>query len=119
MSHVLTGYKVALQQGRYTFRHNLILHALADAIRQSPETAQCHFDLAHYQNPPTWLSGQETSLRPDGWIKLKNGSEFILELTSPWEENFISSHERKMQKYGHPYVSTKENVESSHISPGH
>ena len=99
--HVLTGCKAALQQGRYTFRHNLILHALADAIRQSPETAQYHFDLAHHQNPPTWMSGQETSLRPDGWVQLKNGSEFILELTSPWEENFISSHERKMQKYGH------------------
>ena len=92
--HVLTGCKVALEQGRYTFRHDLILHAIADAVRASPETAQYHFDLSLYRNPPTWLSQQDTALRLDGWIKLHNGTEFILELTSPWEENFLSSHEK-------------------------
>ena len=104
--HILTGCSVALSQGRYNCRHDLILSTLAEAMSSSPHTAHLHFDLQKYRNPPNWLS-QETELRPDGWVKLHNGAEFIIELTSPWEENFADAHERKVRKYSFIYNQRK------------
>jgi hypothetical protein len=40
-----------------------------------------------------------TALRPDGWVLLDDGSEYILELTVPWEENFDHARDRKRAKY--------------------
>ena len=62
--------------------------------------------LATIQKPPARLS-QETELRPDEWVKLHNGAEFIIELTSPWEENFSDVHERKVRKHSFIYNQRK------------
>ena len=37
--HILAGCRVALDQGRYTFRHDFILRALAYHVSESPHTA--------------------------------------------------------------------------------
>ena len=104
--HILTGCKVSLEQGRYTYRHDLILLALADAVANSPTTSSYHFDVDLYRNSPPWLS-HGTELRPDGWVRLHNGSEYIIELTSPWEENLEYAHERKVRKYTHLYTQRR------------
>ena len=97
--HVLSSCTRSLQQGRYTLRHDMVLRALARHIRQSPETASSHFDLAGERDPPSWIRRNDSLLRPDGWVLLKNGTEFILELTVPWEENYENAHQRKSEKY--------------------
>ena len=79
---------------------------LADAVAASPATSHVHFDLHLYRNPPSLLSHQ-TEVRPDGWVKLHNGTEFIIELTSPWEENFTEAHERMVRKYSYIYNQWK------------
>ena len=105
--HVLSGCAKSLEQGRYTLRHNMILLALANAVATSPSTNAFHFDLPQFSTVPTWLTELDTELRPDGWVRLHNGEEYIIELTSPWEENFSHAHDRKVAKYSRLYHTRK------------
>jgi hypothetical protein len=58
-----------------------------------------YFDLNGQKHSyPNWLKCNFT-LKPDAWVLLKDGSEFIIELTVPWEENFDKARERKRAKY--------------------
>ena len=43
--HILSGCRKALEQGRYTLRHNMVLQALANSVQRFSSTSQCHFDL--------------------------------------------------------------------------
>ena len=105
--HILSGCRKSLEQGRYTLRHNMVLQALANSVQRFSSTSQCHFDLPHFRSTPAWLTNLDTELRPDGWVKLSNGEEYIIELTCPWEENFEFAHERKIEKYTSLYHSRK------------
>ena len=97
--HTLSACTTSLQQGRYTFRHNLVLAEFAKHIREAQGTEFSYFDLPGERNPPAWLREHDTLLRPDGYIKLHNGTEFLIELTVPWEENAENAHRRKSEKY--------------------
>ena len=97
--HILSGCKESLAQGRYTYRHDLILQTLGHHLQSSPYTKSLHLDVPGFRNAPECLHAREDMLRPDGLITLKDGSEFILELTVPWEENRELAHEGKVNKY--------------------
>ena len=105
--HILSGCAKSLEQGRYTLRHDLVLQTLAYCVANSPATRLAHFDLPQFRSTPSWLTNLDTELRPDGWVKLASGEEYIIELTCPWEENFAYAHERKMNKYTNIYHSRK------------
>ena len=101
LRHVLTSCTTSLLQGRYTYRHNMILKVLLDTLRSCGHIRAMYFDLPgnpSEEHPPSWLANFST-LRPDGWILLEDGSEYIIELTSPWEENFDQARERKRAKH--------------------
>ena len=101
LRHILTSCTTSLEQGRYKYRHDAVLKVLFDTLKTSDNIQSMYFDLPGVQSsgcPPSWLTNY-TVLRPDGWLALKDGSEFILELTCPWEENFDLAQERKRAKY--------------------
>ena len=85
----------------------MVLQALANSVQKFQGTSLYHFDLPHFRSTPPWLTELDTELRPDGWVKLSNGEEYIIELTCPWEENFVYAHERKTAKYTNLYYSRK------------
>ena len=97
--HVLSGCKESLRQGRYTIRHDMLLEELGKHLLRSPHTKTIHLDIPGFRNAPAWLGTRDDLLRPDGLITLKDGSEFIIELTVPWEENQSQAHEGKSRKY--------------------
>ena len=97
--HVISGCKTSLDQGRYTLRHDTVLAELAKRIQESPHTKYQHFDLLGHRNPPHWLHNNTNHQRPDGFVALTDGTEFIVELTVPWEENCMQANEYKRLKY--------------------
>ena len=99
LRHLLSGCRTSLDQGRYTYRHDRVLSVLANAIVGSPNTSWASFDLEGLRNLPSWWAALETTLRPDGLVRLHDGTEFIVELTVPWEDNIAEAHCRKTEKY--------------------
>eukprot|EP00759_Apiculatamorpha_spiralis_P036308 PhF_6_TR36517/c0_g3_i7/m.53788 len=93
--HVLSSCTASLNQGRYTHRHDMVLRELCTALARHNPHNQVSFDIPGAHNPPTWLAQNGSLLRPDGWLRAPDGTEYIIELTVPWEENFESSNQRK------------------------
>ena len=102
--HVLSNCQVALDQGRYTWRHNSVLSSLIQLIRPKlPPDAHLFSDLPGYlapgggSIPPHVLV---TNQRPDIVIINESSREVVvLELTCPWDDNISRSHTYKEGKY--------------------
>ncbi|KAI8491916.1 hypothetical protein Bbelb_302890 [Branchiostoma belcheri] len=125
LKHILSGCKIALQQGRYTWRHNKVLRRLAVKLEESiqfvkegqkprPTAVTGTFnsggsilcrgkwemtaDLDRQLHFPSTIC--ETSLRPDLVLWSEDQKAvLIIELTIPWEENVQAVFERKKLKY--------------------
>ena len=102
LPHVLNHCTPAL--GRYTYRHNLVLRALADCfLSHLPPNSSMLCDLPNWPSaaaprPYVFPYGVATPLRPD--ILIWRGPEiWLVELTCPWEANFYQAHSRKLSKY--------------------
>ena len=102
--HVLSGCQVALDQGRFTWRHNSVLSNILSLVR--PVLApgmRLYSDLPGFLAPgggsvPAHIIA--TTLRPDIFIIDEITSEIVLlELTCPWENNVARSHTYKEDKY--------------------
>ena len=105
MCHILSGCQFALLDGRYTFRHDLVLAVLDKYLRESPGVVAYNLDERYPEKSskvaerPAWLA--TTSFRPDGWVQLADGRQFILELSCPWEKAVAARHAYKTNKYMH------------------
>ena len=93
--HIVSGCKVYLQQGRYTWRHDSILMLIATTFR-SLQHAKIFADIPVFLSTSV-ITGDD--LRPDLLLSLSNKSLYILELTVGCESNLGNKAERKKQKY--------------------
>ena len=123
LSHILSGCRVALQKGWYTYRHNVVLQVMVEAVTEAsiPVKKPMKIDFVTSGQsvkrkpaiaPPVsrkWTVRvdkelpEELSLtdqRPDlVLIDMKEKRMIVGELTVPWEENIEEAHERKASKY--------------------
>ena len=104
LSHILSYCGSALEQGRYTWRHNSVLRTIYDFISPS---LKADFELfADLEGlgagnggtiPPDILV---TNQRPDLFLVNRQLRKVVLfELTVPWDSNIESSHDLKVRKY--------------------
>ena len=104
LAHILTNCSVALEQGRFTWRHDSILRSIIAFMDGKLRPGFRLFsDLEGFQAPgggvipPNILT---TTLRPDLFLVDEARSLLVLfELTSPWETNIERSHTYKEGKY--------------------
>ena len=101
--HVLNNCKVALDQGKYTWRHDNILAYIASCL--DPNKYKCFIDIPGYQTVTAGTIPVEhlvTPLRPDiVIIDEKKKSMHIFELTCPLEPNITKRNSEKSEKYAH------------------
>ena len=105
LHHVLNNCSVFLEQGRYTWRHNNILHHIYNFLNSSLKdsvTLSCDLDnkIKGFTTVP--INYAVTNLIPDLclYYEDENGKNItILELTVPFELNIENSHSRKTNKY--------------------
>ena len=105
LSHVLVGCKTFLEQGRYTFRHDSVLHVLdkmASDLTSTSPNIEVLSDLTNKDEnsgtiPPEIIP---TVQRPDLVIINRQCKEItIVELTVPYETNIQKEHNYKTEKY--------------------
>ena len=104
LAHVLSNCSTALNQGRFTWRHNSVLCSIIDLIRPHLKEGMVLFsDMPGYQAPhggtipPHILA---TAMKPDIFIYNELSQEAIVfELTCPWDTNIDRSHSYKSEKY--------------------
>ena len=93
LNHVVAACKLALREGRYTWRHNLILLNLSLIIKS--KVKHLYVDLPDYLSP-TMITGED--LRPDMVICDNSGKWYVLELTCCYETNISTKHIAKRTK---------------------
>ncbi len=104
LGHVLSGCPVALEQNRYTWRHDSILNQIAQYMKtncdpESDTDIYCDAGGRAWTIPPDVLI---TSDRPDLVIlSRKSKTISIFELTVPFENNIKKDHQYKCHKYAH------------------
>ena len=104
LAHVLSNCSSALNQGRFTWRHNSVLRSIIDFVQPHlKEGMILHADLPGFLAP---LGGTipphilATTLRPDIFMYNEFSEEVIVfELTCPWDTNITRSHNFKSEKY--------------------
>ena len=103
LHHILNFCPVALNQGRYTWIHNLVLYHISKTIlTEKPDTLEILADL-----PGLNMNGGTiptdiitTQLKPDLVILSRSEkSIFLLELTCSFETNIEAANIRKMTRY--------------------
>ena len=103
LNHILNGCDMALQEGRYTYRHDNILKYISDCLDRVK--FNCYVDIPGCQTPAGGTlppSLVVTALRPDIVIIDKQKKEVnVFELTVPGETRIKISHNLKYQKYQH------------------
>ena len=94
-NYVLNNCSIAAAQGRYTWRHDVILRHLVSIIcSHLGPTDKLYADLEGLTSPSDIFN----NVRPDIVIVHDNIS-FVLELTCCYERNFGASKSYKVQKY--------------------
>ena len=101
-NHILNCCQVALEQGRYSYRHDSVLNYIADQINTDLYTAYCDVEGKSCNGrtiPPSILV---TELRPDLFVlNAEARIIWILELTCPFETRIDEAHKLKEHKYDH------------------
>ena len=119
--HVLSNCTVALDQGRYTWRHDSVLSTIISCVRPFLRDGfSLYSDLAGFQAshggviPPYILV---TPLRPDLFLIDESAREIVLlELTCPWDHNINRSHEYKQEKYAPLVADLSRHFKVFHFS---
>ena len=104
LAHVLSNCSSALDQGRFTWRHNSVLRSFIDVFASRLKSDVVFFsDLDGFQAPHGGTIPPDilvTSFRPDlFFIDRTRRRIALLELTCPWDSNVNRSHEFKENKY--------------------
>ena len=104
LAHILSNCSTALNQGRYTWRHNSVLNSIIDLIRPHlKEGMVLYSDMPGFQAPHGGTVPPHvlvTALRPDIFLYNESSQEVIVfELTCPWDSNIARSHTFKSEKY--------------------
>ena len=94
--HVLSNCVKAVNDGRYTWRHDSILYTIMYYVKQLVEKGyEVYADLEGYTTTNVFFNG---NVRPD--IAVKKGNELTtIELTCCFETNLSKSNNFKKQKY--------------------
>ena len=93
--HIVAGCKSYLEDGRYTWRHNSVLHFIAS-------TLQCIKNSTMYADLPGFLSPCIVTieyLQPDMLISTGSATIYIIELTVGFETSIDLNAEKKQDKY--------------------
>lgn len=117
LRHILTGCKVRLSQGRYTWRHNQVLKCLAAAIESKSTSHDTQYSTTVEQewrrtspltNTGQWREpggsvGQRLTI-PAKIVTTTLWSAtlqfvYFIELTLPWEDVTEEANERKKLRY--------------------
>ena len=102
--HVLSNCNTALDQGRYTWRHNSVLMSIINVIRPKLNSDMTLYsDMDGFQAPHGGTIPPHilvTNLKPDVFIVNEVSREVVIfELTCPWDTNVERSHVFKEEKY--------------------
>ena len=105
-NHILTGCPAALDQGRYTWRHDSVLQVLVHGLQQHlPETFKLYADFPGYlasSSPPSTIPTNLSSTlsRPD-LVLVSNDSICLFELTVPTnaQQHLLAARARKEDRY--------------------
>ena len=93
--HVVAGCQTYLTQGRFTWRHDSILHFLAKSL-QVVKGIALYADIPKFKSPSI-ITGE--SLRPDLLITSSDNCLYVLELSVSFESNLKNNLSRKKEKY--------------------
>ena len=103
LQHILNWCQIALDQGRFTWRHNSVLsHLIKELLKTKPENLLIYADLPGYDFnggtiPPDILT---TTSRPDIVFVERETKEIkLFELTCLFENNIDSANTTKFDKY--------------------
>ena len=103
LNHILNCCKIGLEQGRYNFRHDSVLHYVAQCLDRKRYT--CYVDIAGHMTPAGGTLPADiivSTLRPDIVIvDSKKKTVSVLELTVPGETRIPIAHKLKTEKYQH------------------
>ena len=103
LNHILNCCKTALDQGRFTFRHDNILNYISKCLDK--DKFKCYIDIPGHQTQGAGTIPQNvlvTNLKPDiVIIDRKDNSVKIFELTVPAEHRIEAANKLKMDKYQH------------------
>jgi hypothetical protein len=100
LKHVLSCCSSALDQGRYTWRHNKVLEIIRDGLVKANGDSHVWADLPPdtRESMPKYIGDHIMSYRPDLSVETAR-DVFIVELTVPFEDGLEAAHERKIKKY--------------------
>ena len=104
LGHVLNACPTALAEGRYNFRHDLVLGVFVNCVSQSLPDLAIHFMLDYVSDSRKYVFPLpvHTSLRPDAVVTSKDGATiWILELTVPLPHRVSESNSLKVARYQH------------------
>ena len=103
LNHILNCCQLALNEGRFTFRHDCILNYIASCLDNEKYT--CYVDIPGHQTPAGGTLPPDvavTTLKPDiVVVDRRNKKVAIFELTCPAERRIPAAHTLKAQKYSH------------------
>ena len=121
LAHILSNCSVALEQGRFTWRHDSVLKSIVTFVHSKLRPGFSLFsDLTGFQSPSGGVIPPHvlvTPLRPDVFLINEESREVVLfELTCPWEQNIDRSHEYKENKYAPIVADMSRNYKVFHFS---
>ena len=102
LGHVLNGCPVSLTQGRYTFRHDLVLGTVVSALASAVPSLAFHYFFDYLEDTSSYAFSLhfQSNLRPDLIISAPDSNRlWIVELTVPLPHRTGTSHALKAAKY--------------------
>lgn len=102
LKHTISGpCPPAMDQGRWTWRHNKVLEHIVAGLRKAHPNDTVWADLPYDANGPPMppcVADSIMAMRPD--IVMVTATKIaVIELTCPFEDNFDKAHNFKMTKY--------------------
>ena len=120
LAHILSNCTVALDQGRFTWRHNSVLMSIIDVIRPKLGRFKLFSDMPGFQAPHGGTIPPHilvTNLRPDLFLFDETSRiAVVFELTCPWDSNIDRNHSYKEDKYSPLVADLSRNFKTYQFS---